>query len=393
MSVNATSRRVHRVRYRLSAAGWLFLCVSALVGLAAVINRQAPLMFVLFGVMMGVLYVSAVLARRMVAGVQVRREVPARVWQHRSVPLVYDLRNPRKRLHCLGLQIDEVAPGGIESASGYCVHLPPGTVFRSGGRFAARVRGRISFRGVTLSTRFPFGLVVAGRTFEEPASVVVWPARGTLKARLLRGGAVEVSSAAPSGVQGGQDEFFGLRDYRPDDNPRWIHWRRSAARAVPVVREMSRALPDILWVILDTFRPDTSAASADRREKMLRFAATLIDRAFARGYQVALALAQESGPVVFPPRSGRGQRTRLLDALADVDANPTHRLAATVAGIKRAMLKNSQVLVLSPHAGRPDAQALAALHGAGRHMEVIGGDQLDAFFADSPVGQEDAPCR
>ncbi len=396
MSAKVTSRRARRVRYHLSVAGWLFLGVSALVGLAAIINRGAPLMFVLFGVMMGTLYVSAVLARRVVSGVQVRREVPARVWQHRSVPLVYDLRNTRKRVHCLGLQVDEISPEGIESASGYCVHLPPGTTFRSGGRFAARCRGRISFRGVTLSTRFPFGLVVAGRTFEDPASVVVWPARGALNAQLLRRGAVEVSSSAPSGARGGQDEFFGLRDYRPDDNPRWIHWRRSAGRAVPVVREMSRAIPDILWVILDTHHPDTSAAStaaADRREKMLRFAATLIDRAFARGYQVAMALARESGPVVFTPRAGRGQRTRLLDALADVDANPTHRLTATIGSIERAMLKNSQVFVLSPEASSPDEQAVASLGGAGRHVEVVSGDRLDAFFADAPVGQEDASCR
>ena len=43
----------------MTRAGWLFLAVSVLLGLAAV-RSQAPLMFILFGGMMGALHISAI---------------------------------------------------------------------------------------------------------------------------------------------------------------------------------------------------------------------------------------------------------------------------------------------------------------------------------------------
>lgn len=360
---------------------------------AAAINSQAPLLFVLFGAMIGAMHISAVLSRLIVAGVHLRRDLPERVWQNQTVHLGYYLTNTRRHGSALGLSIEEVAPEGIECAPGYCVHLAPQTVFRAGGRFAPRFRGRIRMNQVHLSTSFPFGLLSARKRLSCPADLVIWPARGRLKTRLLLSGAVDTSQSPPSPATGGQDEFFGLREYRRGDNPRWIHWRRSAGRTVPVMREMSRLLPEVLWVILDTYC-DWVHPSGQAREKMIRFTATLIDHALGRDYQVGLALAYADRVKVYRPAAGRGQQCMLLDALSDIDANTRHPLRRTLEQLDAGGLGSALIVIISPSASRLSKLPVETLRGRCRHMTAIAGDRLEHVFDDDPLAaQEDDSCR
>ena len=56
------------------------------------LNSGLGLLFVMFGCMVGALHVSAVLSRRMIAAVSVRRDSPARCRQNQCVELDYLLR-------------------------------------------------------------------------------------------------------------------------------------------------------------------------------------------------------------------------------------------------------------------------------------------------------------
>jgi len=241
------------VRLYLTGPGWMYLGVVLVLGFAAARNG-ASLMLGVFGCLMGAVAFSGLLAWRMLRQVEIHRELPDRDWQYRTIHLGYYLHN-RGRLPCLGLEVEEIAPEGIDSAAGYCVSIPAGGAFRAGGRFVARQRGRIDLPGIVLRTRFPFGLVRAVRRIGRPATIVIWPARGSLRRALLKGGAAQTSTAGPSRASGGQDEFFGLREYRVDDNPRWIHWKRSATHGALVVREMARPRPEVLWIVVDTQLP------------------------------------------------------------------------------------------------------------------------------------------
>ncbi|MDY6913731.1 MAG: DUF58 domain-containing protein [Planctomycetota bacterium] len=384
-----------KCRLRFTRAGWLYLTVVILVGLAS-IRSQGALIFVLFGVMLGAISVSMVLAWRTVATVRLRRDIPDRAWQNQTVHLSYYLRNIRRWGSCFALHAEELACEGVQGAAGFCVHLAPRSAFRAGGRFAARRRGRVSLTGMQLSTKFPFGLVTVARHIAHAASLVIWPAKGRLKVQLLHHGAVESSTAAPSPATGGQDEFFGLREYRPGDNPRFIHWRRSAGRTAPIVREMSRPFPEALVIIVDTHIKDLSEVRFHGRERMLRFAATLIDYALARGHQVGIALAYRDKVVQHAPAQGRGQRCTLLDALADVDANTTRPLEQTLQAIRRGILRQAEVVLITADTRIDGKDALRPLRAACRHLTVIHEDDLPLVFDDDPLSrqeQEKTPCR
>ena len=282
----------------------------------------------------------------------------------------------------MGLTIDEVGSAAIQSAAGYCVVLPAGRAFRAGGRFVCHRRGRIHLGRCRVRSSFPFGFVTASRTFRQGATVIVWPARGVLRRQLLHRGAVESSHAVASLVSGGQDEFFGLREYRGEDNPRWIHWRKSASRTTPVVREMARPQPETLWVVLDMHAPADTAEQKEfdaHLEAQLSFAATLIDHAFVRGYQVGLAMGSGERCVVLPPGGALVKRTSLLDALAEAKKNPARRLADVLAAIPRNAMKTSQVVVVTP-APAAAGDALVRLRGLCRHVSVVDQKTLSEIF-------------
>ncbi|MBN1941861.1 MAG: DUF58 domain-containing protein [Phycisphaerae bacterium] len=381
-----------RTTLRVTLAGWLFLLISLLVGLAAV-RSQMPLMFVLFGAMLGGMAVSSMIARGMVIAAGVHRELPTRAWQFEAVYFGYFLRNRRRRAPCLGLALHEIAPKGVENAYGYCVHLPGRGAFRAGCRLSAENRGRVDLQGVRLATKFPFGLVMVKRDVEQPASLVVWPAKGRIKSNLFRRGALEASSAPPSRLQGGQDEFFGLREYRPGDSPRWIHWRRSAGRETPVVREMAHPVPDVLFLVLDTRLDKKEVLSEWQRERMLRFAATLIDQALMRGFQVGMAMAGADGPRVFSPAMGVGARTGLLDALADVSGEEQTPFRRVVEAIPVSAVHNAQTFLLTEDRESISPAVLVNLGRSARHLEVIGPTDLDGIFEDHPLVQpRETPC-
>ena len=370
------SRMVH-LRITIGGCGYMLLCI--IVGVASV-RTHMPLMFILFGTLIGSLAFSSVLARGMLMGVRVQRELSQRAWQHETLNFGYSLRNLHKT-PCMALSVQEIKPQGIEDSCGFCVYLPGRRMFRAGSRLEATYRGRISLETICLSTQFPFGLITFKRQVGQPESLVVWPAKGKLNADILRYGATLTTSAQPGRLQGGQDEFFGLRDYRSGDNPRWVHWRRTAGRQVPVVREMSHPLPEILFLCLDLKLKDYSdPLGIPDRERLLRFAATIIESALSRGYQVGLGMQQGDSVKIIPPGMGVGKRIDLLDALAEVENTNIASFNEVLAQVPAKCLVNAHTLLVSNNPEKVSAGRLAELTARSRHMELLGPEKLNQIF-------------
>jgi len=378
------------VRFRLTKAGWAFLAACVVVGIVAV-NSGLALLYVMFGCLLGALHVSAVLARRMIAAVRVQRDLPARCRQNQPVTLGYLLRSIRGGGTCLALRIEEAGVRGVEIPPAACGHLPAHQSFLSRTAMTPSRRGRIHLRALRLSTTFPFGLVSATRQFAQAASLRVWPARGRLTRPLLGRGEALSTSASPSFRAGGQEEFFGLREYRLGDNARWIHWRRSAGRGEPVIREMSRPRPKTLWVVLDTRLADGSAEAVERRERAIRFAATIFEDALAAGYRVGAAMAYRQQVVVLRPAERRAQRQVLLDALTDIDDHAPRPLGETVARLRPSWLHHTHVVVIGADGGEAPlpADALVRLRRDCRNLTIVSGPQIEAMFRDDPAAAQE----
>jgi len=119
---------------------------------------------------------------------------------------------------------------------------------------------------------------------------------------------------------GGNDEFYGVREYRPGENPRHIYWRRSAGAGAMVIREMTRVSPPKLLIVVDTQRPDDSVESYIAVEYAIAMAATLVDRAMDAGLPVGLVAWSDAFLTIAPNRAKR-HRLELLTALATLPIN------------------------------------------------------------------------
>jgi uncharacterized protein (DUF58 family) len=176
-------------------------------------------------------------------------------------------------------------------------------------------RGLQRLHGIRVTSAYPLGFFHKGLRYRSDMRVLVYPE--IFDTGASRGLGADVAGDAATRRKGWGHELHALRPFRPGDDPRAIHWKRSARNddLVLVERESERA--ERLAIVLDNAVPDLAADDPRRGvfERLVSEAATLAVEALDRGIEVALRTREEE--VGF----GRGVRQRhaLLEALALVE--------------------------------------------------------------------------
>lgn len=296
-------------RLRFTRGGAVFTAGTLAVGLAA-INTGNNLLYLLLGAMLGFVAVSGWLSEQVLRNLEVERRVPRGVTVGHAVQVAYQVENRRRRAPTLGLEIVEKGLPG----TAFLPSLPPGesAVVRSRNHFVRR--GVYPLEVMTLSTSFPFGLFRKERDLRRPAELVIWP-RTDRPVREVSGAGGRARQRGPVGVgsAGARGEYRGLKEYRPGDDPRDIHWRSTARLAEPVIREYERDGSETLRICLDL-----RAEPGPRAEAAVEVVASLAAEALRRGRRFGLT----TPGLHLEPSSGAGQLERVLDALARVDFDP-----------------------------------------------------------------------
>jgi uncharacterized protein (DUF58 family) len=116
--------------------------------------------------------------------------------------------------------------------------------------------------------------------------------------------------------RGGGSDIRTLREFSPGDDPRDVHWKQSARMRRWIVREREAERDRVLFLAIDNALPVPGDPAALER----------FERAIARCAGAALLLLSRGGEVGFhargikvPARGGKGQRVRILDALARLE--------------------------------------------------------------------------
>gem|GEM_PF-956078 len=352
-------------RTRLTLEGKLFLILSGVICTAA-INTRINLMYLVAGLMLSALLVSVVFSRS-VQKIKVRRSAPGRIHAGEPVTIRLNLKSPRRRVTVFTVMAqDHVAgPAAVDAPPATALQLRPGAAQSISYRCTFPRRGVYRFTHVVLKSRFPFGLFEM--QFEQPIEqeVVVYPAIGRIK-HLPSGHAGSLGQIMLPLNAVGQDDFSHLRDYRPDDNPRRIHWRTSARLGKLHVMEF-RGLPArTAEILFDPAIRDDSSAAAEGFEKAARFAATISEHLASQDYSLRFSLdgnALQVGP-------GKRILPEILESLA--------RAEPKIGGDPAAHQGN----------GAPALRIRVTIHGKCRaddhHVVAAACDpELDRWFADS----------
>ena len=127
-------------------------------------------------------------------------------------------------------------------------------------------RGPVGATGWTIATSDPLGLFRAERQCPDTEVAVVLPRFASLRGR-HEPRELEASAVAPRAGSG--NELFGVREYRPGDSLRRIHWRSSARHGQLVVREYEPPGLQSVTIVVDPAPP-----SADVADQIARIAAS-----------------------------------------------------------------------------------------------------------------------
>jgi hypothetical protein len=115
-------------------------------------------------------------------------------------------------------------------------------------------RGVIRLDDLRVLLPDPFGLFQRCKKINAPAATLtVLPKRYPLPPLELPGGAdFKISGDANTNAIGNSGEFVGLRDYRPGDPLRQIHWKSWARTGRPIVKELEDTFYPRYGLVVDT---------------------------------------------------------------------------------------------------------------------------------------------
>jgi uncharacterized protein (DUF58 family) len=341
------------LRRRITATGWMVLAAT-LAAAAFGVDTNASLAHQTFTFLFFLVLASAILARWSGnKNIFVERILPkfGSAGERFSYSLV--LRNDSKRLQKALIAIDEIAdprpafdqfvgtpePGEekrnwfdrtyqyyrwnwliaqntralVEEQS--LPDLVPGVnqSFRS--ELMPLRRGVLRLAEVSIAFPDPFGLFRSPRKIPAPQSVLILPKRypvpffelpGTMKYQ--QGGVSMASSIGES------EEFVSLREYRPGDPLRRIHWKSFAKIGKPIVKEFQDEFFVRHALVLDTF---SAQPYSEIFEEAISVAASL---AYTIQNQDSLLDLMFVGPQAYCFTSGRGvaHTEQMLEILASV---------------------------------------------------------------------------
>ncbi len=295
--------------------------VMWLVALTANVN----LVFLILGLMISAIAISAVLSEISLWKLGLHWTLPGYAFAGQSFPVSVTLKNDKRLLPSISLSVEEGRERGAASpvpqGRSFVLMVPPGSQTSTHRRIRTYQRGVFQLNQVRVSTRFPFGFFEKSSTYESPHSIIIYPRLGYINQRVI---SKQTTYHQESGEHRlprmGVDHFYGLREYHLGDNPKHIHWKSSARLNKPLVKEFEREEQRKVVLLVDSLLED--ASQVDVFERALSFTATLTRNLAKEDYLVSLALASPRAQLL-DAGAGPVRLNNIYRALALAEASST----------------------------------------------------------------------
>lgn len=300
---------------RITKVGLWYILLTLVVAIAAT-NTGNNALYMVWAVMLAALIVSGVVSRQNVRGLAVELDPPLEVFANRPFGMRFALVN-RGRLWPRWFLLFSVVRTG---RPWLLPHLPRRGTGRGELEMSLPRRGVHRLRSVHVSSLFPFGLFRKGARYPVEVDLMVFP-------ELFAAAVGELSQAGDQGSEptrrpGWGHDLHSLRRFRDGDDPRGIHWKRSAREGHLVYMERETEEARRLSILFDNGAGElASEAVTERFERLVSEAATAAVDYLGRGFEVELVTRDERIAYAGGPR----QRLVILEALALVAPGPRQR--------------------------------------------------------------------
>lgn len=276
--------------------GWTFIALAVGVGILAFTSGN-NLLYLLLSILLATLFVSLLAARLSLSRLQVNLTFPDHLFVAEPAPLTIELVNGKRLLPAFSLTVwsGETTEEPVQAPLAYFPIIPARTMARA--RIERRYDRRGIYRvgGLTLVTRFPFGLIEQRRFLPVAGELAVYPQPLAVEEleRLLPVAQGRVQSR----TKGAGGDLYALRGYVPSDHRRLIDWKATARTAQLMVREFHH---DDEWQVTIAFDNRVAAeqladeALLTQFERAVRAAAGLTEQFLAAGAEVRMLACKKS---------------------------------------------------------------------------------------------------
>jgi uncharacterized protein (DUF58 family) len=240
-------------RLKFTREGKFFVGITLGVGFAA-INTGNNLLYLLLGMLLALIIVSGLMSELSLRDLTVVRRLPLRAQVGRPHLVEIEVFNHKNRVPSYAIEVEDLRAGQPADKRCFFLKISPKSAQVAAYRRTPAKRGRDRHVGFRIATRFPFGLFEKSREVPAEGELIIYPAVDPLQLPALSAGR-HIGGEASFG-RGHGDDYLGLKLLRDGEDPRDVHWRKSAAVGQLVMRERAReARPDVI-LPLEVIRPD-----------------------------------------------------------------------------------------------------------------------------------------
>lgn len=349
-----------------SLAGFALTWASVFLAIVAVLIGSQALFFITTAMIatLGACHLQAYLSVR---GLRVERIVPPSAQVGDLVTVQITLWSEKAIRRPLVAVSDALPPGlpvGDRSPS-----LPIAPSFdepvRTQYRFRPLKRGRFRWSGLSVEGTDVLGLVTKLRNYPTATTeMVVLPRPIPCLVELPVAGGWGVSEAESGQTRGAGIEPRGIREYRPGDPLRHVHWRSTARTGRVVVKEFEAGSQATVALLIDRQKDHDVGRGADTSlELMIGHAAYLVETFLRQGVRVMLPQVDDA-----PNHANVQERSaEALRSLATLDADRAASLSEELAQV---VLPGGSVVYAFHAVADPDLPSVGAGMVA-RGMRVV----------------------
>lgn len=317
---------------RMTTEGIRFLMFTLAVGIAAV-NTGNNLFYLLLAMMLSLIILSGLLSEQCVHRLEFHRHIPDYLFANEPATVTLWIANRKSSIPSLSLRLLDVVAGQDLDRGLHLAYLAPQSSALLSYPLLVRRRGQYRIDGVRVVTPFPFGLFHKTSFYPFKSSIIVCPEMIPIPAiRIEELNLLGQDQALAR--RGPGNSLYNLREFRPGDDSRAIHWMTTARTAKLMLRETEAEDQRLVTLAVSTIAPVEEDGVFERT---LSIAASLLDLFLKDGYQVRLLLGDQQEIVA----SGEEQSFHLLHALALCERRPNSAGVSIRQAMGQAMAESS----------------------------------------------------
>ncbi len=302
-------------------AGGLLILISLGIGSAA-FNTSHNILYIALALLLSSLLLSGVLSWLNFKGCRWRLRVEPHLRAEEPYPVIIEVANTKKWLPSYGLWFKmRACRAEILAMVPQYGRIPPGGRVEMDWIYTPPSRGLETLSLAGVQSKYPFGFLKKSIEGTYEREIIVWPPR------------IEYSFS-PSTTQesrrsgnwksraGAGSELINLREYRPGDPLRMVHWKASARRRKLLVRETAEEGEAAFTLILSSRASQWQ--DARQFERLCAFVATLAEDLFMEGKLAGVWLNGEGPQPIrrIADLHGFLSRLALLERVERVSASP-----------------------------------------------------------------------